>query len=103
AMFDIMEQEVRERGCTFINAYAELSEPEHPGLELAQSQKQWTREYFTNLAREAGAANPEIVGSQLFMLHEGAYVAYSMVDDADAAREARDAAAALLDVVLPEE
>jgi AcrR family transcriptional regulator len=100
AMFSIMENEIRARGCGFINAFGELGEPDHPAVEVALRQKAWIRDYFTELARQAGAGNPEAVGSQLLMLHEGAYVAYAMVEEADAARKALDAAEVLLDAAL---
>jgi AcrR family transcriptional regulator len=102
AMFDIMDVQLRSRGCSFINAHAELSEPEHPAYRRALNEKKWTRECFTSLAREAGAADPEKLGSQLTLLHEGAYVAYAMANDVDAARRARDAAEILLDAAMAE-
>lgn len=100
AMFEIMSDELRDRGCSFINTYAEFGEVEHPGVELAISQKIWTRNYFAELARQAGAHEPETLGSQLLMLHEGAYVAYAMVGESDAAERSRDAAAVLVDAAL---
>ena len=96
AMFDIMEDEVRARGCAFINAHAELTEPDHPALEVARQQKSWIRDYFTSLARDAGVTDPETLGRQLMILHEGAYVAYAMAGEQDAARDARKAAETLL-------
>ncbi len=100
AMFEIMRDEVRTRGCSFINAYAEFSEVDHPAFEVARGQKVWTREYFTRLAREAGVSDPETLGSQLALLHEGVYIAFAMAGDEDAAEHARSAADVLLTAAL---
>lgn len=100
AMFEIMHLQVRERGCGFINAHAEFSTAEHPAMELTTRQKIWTRDFFTQLAREAGVDQPEILGSQLLMLHEGAYVAFAMAGDSDAADHAGAAAGILFDSAL---
>jgi AcrR family transcriptional regulator len=100
AMFEIMEHEIRKRGCGFINAFAEMGEVDHPAAAIARRQKRWTRDYFLDLARQAGARDPESLASQLLMLHEGAYITYAMVDDLNAAMRARDAAETLFDAAL---
>jgi AcrR family transcriptional regulator len=96
AMFEIMEFQIRERGCSFINAHAELSDTDSAAYETVRNEKAWTRDYFVELAREAGVPDHEKLGRQLLMLHEGAYIAYAMADESDAAQAARDAAEVLL-------
>ncbi|MFE1169173.1 TetR/AcrR family transcriptional regulator [Nocardiopsis sp. NPDC058789] len=90
-----MRQE-NQRGCAMVNAYAELSDPEHPGRAVAEEQKGWLRDLYTDLARECGATAPGTLGSVLAMLHEGAVVARNVTGEADAALTARAAADTLL-------
>lgn len=95
ALGEWMDQE-NQRGCAMVNAYAELSDPEHPGRAVAREQKLWLRGLYTDLAREAGAADPESLADVLSMLHEGAVVARNVSGVADAARTAREAARTLM-------
>ena len=44
----------QERGCAFVNAYAEVGGTDHPALPLIRAEKAWMRELFTALADEAG-------------------------------------------------
>ncbi|MEU3016933.1 helix-turn-helix domain-containing protein [Nocardiopsis sp. NPDC007018] len=93
---DAWMREENERGCAMVNAYAELSEPGHPGRTVAEEQKRWLRDLYAGLAREAGATAPEELGEVLAMLHEGAVVARNVTGTADAALTARAAGNALL-------
>lgn len=88
--------EENPRGCAMVNAYAELSDPEHPGRAVAEEQKRWLRGLYTGLAQEAGAAEPQVLGDALAMLHEGAVVARNVTGVLDAALTARTAADTLL-------
>jgi AcrR family transcriptional regulator len=99
AVFDALDTWMRTygpRGCGFVNAFAELPDPDHPGHHVAAAQKQWLRATFTEMATAAGAAEPEETARALLVLHEGATVAYSTGVDPDAASVARDVAARLL-------
>jgi AcrR family transcriptional regulator len=60
------------RGCAFLNAAAELPNPQDPGREVARRQKRWTRDYLAGLARQAGLAEPDRLSSQLLLLMDGA-------------------------------
>ena len=95
ALGEWMDRE-NQRGCAMVNAYAELSDPEHPGRAVAREQKLWLRKLYTDLAREAGAADPEPLADVLSMLHEGAVVARNVSGVADAAHTAREAARTLI-------
>jgi hypothetical protein len=55
------------------------------------------RGLFIELARDAGARDPELLGRQLVMLYDGASVAASMERDVDAAGRAKQMASDLLD------
>jgi AcrR family transcriptional regulator len=100
AMFDILDAQMRDRGCAFINAHAELTDTDQQSAELARNQKIWLRDYFREHAREAGARDPDSLASQLLMLHEGSFVAYAMAGDHAAAAHAREAAETLIDAAL---
>ncbi|KOX12457.1 TetR/AcrR family transcriptional regulator [Nocardiopsis sp. NRRL B-16309] len=85
-----------QRGCAMVNAYAELSDPDHPGRAVAEEQKRWLRDLYTGLAARTGAEDPRELADALAMLHEGAVVARNVTGVADAARIARSAADALV-------
>ena len=99
ATFDALGDWMRAespRGCAFVNAFAELPDGGHPGHRLAADQKTWLLGYLTELATEAGAADPETLGRRLLLLHEGATVAYATGVVPDAAAQARTVAEILL-------
>ena len=81
AVFDAygewMERE-SPRGCAFINAFAEILDPDHPAREVIRDQKGWMRGYLARLAAEAGAQESEELADRLFVLLEGATVAEAM-------------------------
>lgn len=84
------------RGCGFVNAAAELTDPHHPGSEAVAEQKRWIAGFLTELATATGAGDPAALAAQLLLLHEGACVAQGLALDPAAARTARTAAATLL-------
>lgn len=90
------------RGCSFVNAFAELPDPEHPGRQLVIAEKTWLRDLFHRLLVEAGASEPDTLAAQLLSLHEGALVNYSIVDDNAAVPTARAAAETLVTKALPD-
>ncbi|MEV6818686.1 helix-turn-helix domain-containing protein [Nocardiopsis dassonvillei] len=101
ATFDALDAwmgEENPRGCAMVNAYAELSDPEHPGRAVAEEQKRWLRGLYADLAERSGARDAGALGDALAMLHEGAVVARNITGAADAARTARAAADALMTV-----
>ncbi|MGW5646143.1 TetR/AcrR family transcriptional regulator [Saccharopolyspora sp. NPDC003752] len=96
--FDVLPEWLPQssRGCSFVNAFAELPEPDHPGRQLIVAEKQWLRDLFRDLLAEAGAENPEDLAVQLLSLHEGAIVSYSIAGESSAASITRAAAEALV-------
>jgi AcrR family transcriptional regulator len=62
--------------------------------------RDWLRDLFTGLAREAGVPDPEGLAQQLHLLYDGAGLSARMDHDPSAAVAARAAAAALLDTAL---
>ncbi len=80
------------RGCAFVNAAAELPTTDQHGRRVADREKQAMRNLFTRLAEEAKQPHPETLGAQLYMLHEGATIAYALTGDDTAVATARSAA-----------
>jgi AcrR family transcriptional regulator len=98
AIFDYLDGLVGEpgfRGCAFQRANAE-SPPDTASAEVSQASRAWTRQLFTELAREAGASDPAALGQQFVLLYDGAIVAAQLDGDRGSARAARAAADALL-------
>lgn len=103
APFDVLSEWLapRSRGCAFVNAFAELPDPDHPARRLVVAEKIWLRDLFRSLLREAEVSDPDILAAQLLSLHEGASVSYSIVDDRTAAMTARSAAEVLFTRAAP--
>jgi AcrR family transcriptional regulator len=87
----------KRRGCGFVNARAELTDPRNPGHRVAEAEKAWMLDLMTGLARRTGARAPRELARQLFMLHEGAIVSFTMTGDDRATATARKAAAVLIE------
>jgi AcrR family transcriptional regulator len=102
APFDVLPDWLTEctRGCSFVNAFAELPDVEHPGRQVIVTEKTWLLEQFRATLAEAGIEQPDQLAAQLLSLHEGAIVAYSIADVALAAEAARTAARTLVELAL---
>ncbi|MCO6000000.1 TetR/AcrR family transcriptional regulator [Actinoallomurus rhizosphaericola] len=99
AVFDASAAWARERGrkgCSMINAHAEISDPAHPAYSVIVGQKRRMLALFTELATAAGVADPRQAGEQIMLLHEGAVVTAGMHAIEDAFTSAAAAASALL-------
>lgn len=84
------------RGCSFVNAFAELPEAEHPGRQVVVAEKKWLRDLFRDLLAGAGARDPDLLAVQLLSLHEGAIICHAITDEPTAAHSARAAAETLI-------
>ncbi|QFG25602.1 TetR/AcrR family transcriptional regulator [Actinomadura sp. WMMB 499] len=85
------------RGCSMVNACAELPDASHPVHGLAAEQKAWTRQLYARLVRDLpGDGGTGTLAEQLAIVHEGANVAYSVGGVRDAAALARATADAIL-------
>ena len=83
-------------GCAHMTASAEAL-PGSPVEGATDRYRLWVRALFTDLAREAGAADPDDLARQLHLLYDGAGVTARMDRDPSAATTARAAAALLFD------
>jgi AcrR family transcriptional regulator len=69
----------RDRGCPMANAAVELPEKEHPARAVIEQYKTEQRSRLVRLCRDAGYADPDQLGDELFLLFEGACVSIQSV------------------------
>ncbi|MFK0153000.1 TetR/AcrR family transcriptional regulator [Streptomyces sp. NPDC090499] len=103
AVFDAQAELFTEqdyRGCAFIAASAEAK---HGSTieEVSDVSRAWVRALFTELARDAGAPDPEALARRLRLLYDGGVVSARMDRDPSVGAVAREAAAVLIDAALP--
>ena len=72
------------RGCPFINAAAELPDPELPARDVARRHKQELRKWIRQQADAGGVVDPDTLSWQLMTLFDGA-IAQRLVLGAEAA------------------
>jgi AcrR family transcriptional regulator len=84
-------------GCPLLLAQAEFRDPGHPTFRLVASHKSRMRDQLAGLAREAGAADPVLLGDALAMLIDGAWCSLPYMGGPQAAIVLRRSAAAMLD------
>jgi AcrR family transcriptional regulator len=87
--------------CPFITAAVEIADPEHPARVRAREYKGSVAARLTETAREAGAADPELLGEQLALLLDGAS-ARTRTLGTDADSTAAGIAATLVEHAIPE-
>lgn len=98
SVFDLLAEVVNGtnyRGCVFQRASAEA------GMSSAikgtcDEPRAWLRTQFTELAQQAKAADPELLGRQLVFLYDGAALAASVDGDRNAPQAAKALAAQML-------
>lgn len=62
------------RGCPFINAAAEYSDPAEPVRAVVEAHRAWTLEQFAAIAAEAGVEDADALARRLMLLRDGAMV-----------------------------
>ena len=90
-VFDVLGESFAEpgfHGCAFVNASAE-ARPGSPIEEVAGGYHAWVRTLFIELARAAGAPNPEDLARQLVLRYDGVGIAARMDRDSTAAAAVR--------------
>jgi AcrR family transcriptional regulator len=85
------------RGCPFLNTATEFPDDAHPGRVVARANKEELQARLTALCTRIGVSNPERVGTQIFLLINGAYAAGQMASNADLPNTLVDAACSLID------
>jgi len=101
ALFELADGgHARMRGCPFHNAAVEAAEA-MPGVEhIVHLHKRDYVDGLTHLAREAGAADPEMLGNQIALLYEGASAMSTSLNDPAPWAQARATAEALIDQAI---
>ncbi|GAB2969468.1 TetR/AcrR family transcriptional regulator [Streptomyces pseudoechinosporeus] len=84
------------RGCSMVNAHAEIDDPSHPAYAVITGQKAWMLTLFTDLVRPLGPTAPDALARTLMLLHEGALVAHGLRIFPGALEHAREEARVLL-------
>jgi AcrR family transcriptional regulator len=85
------------RGCPFHNAAVEAAEAMPEIQDIVHEHKRDYIKGLIKLARQAGAANPTVLGNQLALLYEGAAALSTSLDDPTCWTHARKAATTLID------
>jgi len=89
------------RGCPQINVAAEFAEPDHPSRQVSRSHMQTLRERLNVLARKLGVADPQLLGGQLALLVNGAFVSAGLLKPEEATDVLVASAKALCKAALP--
>jgi AcrR family transcriptional regulator len=88
------------RGCPFHNAAVEAAGA-MPGVqEIVRGSKRSFINGLAEVAKQAGAADPQLLGNELGVLYEGAAALATSLDDASPWTHARAAAESLIDQAL---
>ena len=97
ALFDSPPPGGQMRGCPFHNAAVEAADAMPEVQDIVHTHKRNYISGLTKLAKQAGAANPKLLGNQLAVLYEGAAALSTSLDDRAPWAHARKAAQALID------
>jgi len=95
AYFDVPEDE-DFRGCSLINAAAEIPEADSPVLEHLRANKERVRQEIGALVREAKIPDPDTIATTLVLLLEGSVALYGILHDQEGVETAKEAARRLL-------
>lgn len=68
------------RGCAFLNAAAEYSDPAHPIHQAVLAHRQWFLDTVTELLARTGEATADAAGRHFVMLRDGAMAAGCLFD-----------------------
>ncbi|KQU02419.1 TetR family transcriptional regulator [Rhodococcus sp. Leaf7] len=66
------------KGCSMINAHAEISDPAHPAFPVIVGQKAWMADLFRGIVADTGRPDTDRLVDVIMLLHEGALVAAGM-------------------------
>jgi len=88
------------RGCPFHNAAVEAAGTMPEVRDIVRASKLGFADWLTDLAGQAGAANPRQLGNQLALLYEGAGALATSLDDPEPWARAKKAAEVLIDAAI---
>jgi AcrR family transcriptional regulator len=96
-LFTALAQQPRPlRGDPFVSAAVEFPDPSHPAHRAAAERGRRLAQRLTDLARAAGARDPEQVGRRLALLYDGAAIRAFVDDDPATTADAYAIVAAIL-------
>lgn len=98
AVFDAVERWTgdSERGCAFVNVYAEVGGTSHPAIPIIRAEKAWMRSCFAELVVDAGIERADRIARTVHLLYEGALVTATAGNDEYAIGDAKTAVADLI-------
>jgi AcrR family transcriptional regulator len=103
ALFDVLDEWFANSdftGCMFINAIAEFARQQDPIHLAAAQHKRLFRDYIRQLARAAGAQDPDVLGDHISLLMEGCIVTAHAMGKSNIGAKARVAAEVLIERAL---
>lgn len=83
-------------GCAFVGAAGEFPEPDHPGHRAAAEHKRAVVGRLSQLAKQAGARDPNALAEELLLIMDGAWSAARVFGPGSHGRRAAAAAEALI-------
>lgn len=89
------------RGCAFINAAAEFSDPDDAVRATVTAHREWMLGEFADLAAEAGGADAHAVARQLMILRDGAMVSGYLGEPSEVAESLGTAFASIIMAAVP--
>ena len=89
------------RGCPFINATAQFSDPAHPVREAIARHRRWYGEEVEALFRDAGHPDPGTARDDYFLARDGAYASANLGDPVAAQSALRRAMGQLIGQATP--
>ena len=103
AMFDALGEwfvEPTFTGCAFVKAANEFSDPDHPVHAASAEHYRLLRVYIRDLARDAGAGDPDELADTWLVLIAGAITHAQVTGQKDIAQTARRAGEGLLEAMV---
>jgi AcrR family transcriptional regulator len=88
------------RGCAFLNTAVEIADPQHPAHQLAARYKRTLATALTEVARAAGARDPQLLGEQLALIWDGAAARAVALNSTETGPLARTIAVTLIDQAI---
>jgi AcrR family transcriptional regulator len=84
------------RGCPFINAAAEYTNPDHPVRQAVAVHRRWFKAVLEEMITPLGLSEPTSTADQLVLLRDGAMVSGYLGDPATVSRSLHRAARAVI-------
>ena len=84
------------RGCPFINAAAEYTNPDHPVRQAVAVHRRWFKAVLEEMIAPLGLSEPTSTADQLVLLRDGAMVSGYLGDPATVSRSLHRAARAVI-------